>query len=131
MTLLLLACAGEPAPGPAEPEARRPFAVDDALAPALAALDTDGDGRVGAGEWARTAPSGPSFGRVDQDRDGALSKGELAMVLNAIDPHQWEAPRPRRVPDEAAAKMTYPRTWEERMAADRAAFREEVAAAAK
>lgn len=68
MIWVLLACAPS-------------WTAADALAPHLSRLDSDHDGRVVAAEYQRTVWNGAPFGSVDVDGDGALSGGELAILV--------------------------------------------------
>ncbi|MFZ5479644.1 MAG: hypothetical protein ACOZNI_22955 [Myxococcota bacterium] len=66
-----------------------PWTTERALAPALARLDSDGDGRVVAAEWARVDDGGATFAEADADGDGAVDVGELAAVNAGADPLAW------------------------------------------
>lgn len=60
---------------------------DDAvLAPTLARLDADHDGKVTAAEWNAAAQDGPKFEKVDTDHDKTLSLAELVAYNAATDP---------------------------------------------
>lgn len=78
--LLLLACAKAP-DGPWTPER--------AIAPALARVDTNGDGIVNAEEWARVDFGGPTFAEADADGNGAVSAEELHARTLAEEPLDW------------------------------------------
>lgn len=99
MLVWLLACGGG---GGAE----APWTPESALAPHLARLDTDADGRVTDTEYTRTRRDGPPFATADQDGDGALGAGELVWLVRAQSPTTFdgdalpvrakiEAPQPR------------------------------------
>ena len=70
-----------------------------ALSPTLVRLDTDHDGRVGEGEYARVAWESPPFATVDGDGDGAFSAPELATMLDAQNPHTFDGAARRGSPD--------------------------------
>ncbi|MFZ5480558.1 MAG: hypothetical protein ACOZNI_27595 [Myxococcota bacterium] len=76
--ILLLACAPE-----------GPWTADRAIAPALARMDTDGDGGVVAAEWATVDDAGLSFGDADGDGDGVLDRDELLALTRRVDPMAW------------------------------------------
>ena len=61
-----------------------------ALAPHLARLDADGDGRVRAGEYDPHVWNGPSFGSADRDHDGVLSAAELSALVRAQQPTSFD-----------------------------------------
>jgi len=79
MLALLLSCS--PAPDP--------------LAGARAALDSDGDGRVGPQEYRRAALRGPRFSEVDLDGDGDLGPRELSALVRSQDPMRYAFERSR------------------------------------
>ncbi|MSQ00797.1 MAG: hypothetical protein EXR71_02765 [Myxococcales bacterium] len=94
MTWLWLACA------PA-------WTAAEALAPHLARLDTDHDGRVVAAEYERTVWNGAPFGSVDADADGALSPGELATLVATQDAVGFDHPAVA-VPSQRATEAVLP-----------------------
>ncbi|MFZ5482556.1 MAG: hypothetical protein ACOZNI_37685 [Myxococcota bacterium] len=63
-----------------------PWSREAALAPAVARLDRDGDGRVVAAEYERVRLAGPPFSEADADGDGALDLDELDALRAAQDP---------------------------------------------
>lgn len=73
MIFLLLACAAH-------------WTEENALAPTLAHLDRDGDGRVEVAEYEAVALRGTPFAEADADGDGALSVSELAALAAGEDP---------------------------------------------
>jgi hypothetical protein len=81
--LLVLGC-GSP---------RDPWTEAGALAPNLARIDTDRDGRVTDAEWARVAYAAPPLGSLDEDEDGALDAGELSRWLATQDPVRFDLPQ--------------------------------------
>ncbi|MEN9786595.1 MAG: hypothetical protein RLZZ299_1859 [Pseudomonadota bacterium] len=93
--LLLLAC----------PTQRPPWTHDGALAPHLARIDADHDGRVTDAEWARVAYAAPPLGSLDEDGDGALSAAELARWLATQDPVRFDAPHATAHADADSASL--------------------------
>lgn len=87
IALLLLACTTQPS---------GPWTGTRALTPALARLDTDKDGRVTEGEWARVQFHGGEFSQVDTDHDGAISLAELRVLTFAQDPATFYEPGEQR-----------------------------------
>jgi hypothetical protein len=75
MIPLLLACAPS-----------GPWTAERAVAPTLAVLDRDHDGRVVAGEYLRSAWAAPPFSSVDGDGDGVLAADELGVLIEGVDP---------------------------------------------
>ena len=71
------------APGPAHP---------GLVAPWMHRLDTSGDGRIDALEYARGARHPQDFELFDADHDGRLSPAELEVLLFRVDPAWSEAP---------------------------------------
>lgn len=63
----------------------------------LAALDADGDGTVGPGEYTRVADGELAFEALDADGDGRLAPWELEVILAAISPLQPQRNRLPRV----------------------------------
>ncbi|MDP2313071.1 MAG: hypothetical protein Q8P41_09220, partial [Pseudomonadota bacterium] len=57
-----------------------------ALAPTLARMDADRDGRVAQAEYDALAFHGEPFESVDTDKSGALSADELLAIVQASDP---------------------------------------------
>jgi hypothetical protein len=82
--LLLFACTSAPTGSTGAT-----FTDDSVLAPALARLDTDADGKVTAEEYARVAFKGPTFVEIDVDKDGAVSLAELRTIVFAQDPEKY------------------------------------------
>ncbi|MES2645067.1 MAG: hypothetical protein V4850_36610, partial [Myxococcota bacterium] len=82
--LLLLACGREAAPWTPS------WTPEGALAPHLARLDTDGDGRVTEAEYTRTRREGPPFATADRSGDGALAADELVWLVRAQSPTTFD-----------------------------------------
>ncbi|MFZ5480103.1 MAG: hypothetical protein ACOZNI_25280 [Myxococcota bacterium] len=74
--ILLLACS------PA-------WTPETALAPFLARLDADGDGRATQAEVVPARMPAAAFDAMDADDDGAISVGELETSLRINDPDRW------------------------------------------
>ncbi len=72
------------------------WTAEGAVAPTLARLDTDGDGRVVESEYQARAWRAPPFTAVDLDGDGALSTGELLQLLQEQDPATFVGDKTRR-----------------------------------
>ena len=90
-----------------------------ALAPTLAAMDADGDGRVGAAEYGALALGGPSFSAVDIDRDGAISPGELAALVFTQDPLRFDGAGLREPwSEDIQARTVHPDPYEQRTVRD-------------
>ncbi len=82
---LLLACANPGAVADARAARTPSWTVEGAFAPHLARIDTDGDGKIVDGEWARVAYGAPALGNLDTDGDDALSVKELLAWLDTQD----------------------------------------------
>jgi hypothetical protein len=98
--LLLLSCS------PAREAAWTP---DGALEGLRTALDRDADGRLDAPEWARSAPFGPDFARVDIDGDADVSARELVRLARGVDPSAWREATARNQPDRRLPLREAPR----------------------
>jgi hypothetical protein len=70
-----------------------------AVAPAVARVDTNGDGRLDETEFARAAWKSPSFDFTDADKDEALTPAELAVALKKVDPLDFDGAPARGAPD--------------------------------
>lgn len=82
---------------------------DAALAPTLARMDADHDGRVTEAEYTHVAFGAPTFDRCDADADGTLDLSELAALVAEQDPVEF-FPYPRRMRQEPAVPAA-PRYW--------------------
>lgn len=60
------------------------------MAPHLARLDADGDGKVRAAEYESHLWNGPPFGSADRDRDGVLSAAELTLLVRSQQPTSFD-----------------------------------------
>jgi hypothetical protein len=98
--LFLFACGEAPtapeAQAPPETQSTSPWTVDNALAPTLEVLDTNGDGRVTAMEYRRVQGAAPDFKKMDEDRNGALSLAEFRAMSDRLDPQTWDGNMPRK-----------------------------------
>lgn len=94
MWLWMLGCAvpsGTFSEAPSWTPSRAPsWTPESALAPHLARLDTDGDGRVTEPEYTRTRRDGPPFATADQDGDGSLAAAELVWLIRAQSPTTFD-----------------------------------------
>lgn len=63
-----------------------------ALAPALARLDHDRDGRVTQAEYEPASFTGPTFAKLDANGNGAMDLAELDAMLLAADPGTFYTP---------------------------------------
>ena len=59
---------------------------DAAIAPALARVDRDHDGRLSQAEYDKVAWRGPAFATADADHDGALGLAEVDALMTSQDP---------------------------------------------
>lgn len=98
---LMWACSTQPDPR---------WTRSGAMAPTLARIDDDQDGRVGPHEWSTRAYATPSFSDVDLDGDGAVSADELWQLQVATDPLRFDGDKPRRSPspDDEATSFPFP-----------------------
>ncbi len=67
-----------------------------AMAPWLARLDADGDGRVSGREYGDFAETAPPWDEVDTDRNGVLGAAELYALWLAQDPVTFDQQHPDR-----------------------------------
>lgn len=79
---------------------RGPWTTENALAPSLARMDKDGDGRVTEAEYAPVSFAGPPWADVDLDASGDVDLRELAGLIQRQDPTTFyfsdpELPPPR------------------------------------
>ncbi len=116
--LLILGCAADPG-----------WSRESVLAGPLARMDADQDGRVGGADYLRYQGAGAPLTTADADGDGQLSAAELVEILIASDPLAGGPSEVRRAPNDASMRATYPRTWDQRMAAERSLFTREALAA--
>jgi len=108
LLLALLGCGEEPA-----------WTHAGALAPTLALMDADADGRVSEAEYVRLALAGPTFERVDLDRDGALSGEELERLVFLQDPLSFDGVSERQAwGDVDQTETTHPDGFERRSLRD-------------
>ncbi len=90
-----------------------------ALAPSLAAMDADGDGRVSAAEYSALALAGPPFTAVDIDRDGAIAPEEFEELVFGQDPLRFDG-APLREPwsEDIQDRTVHPDPYEQRTVRD-------------
>jgi hypothetical protein len=84
-TLLLVGWVGLTLPA-CETTAVSPWTSARALAPALARIDTNHDGKVTEDEYVARAILEPAFAAIDTNADGMLSLGELEVLTLGQDP---------------------------------------------
>lgn len=80
--------------GGCEPERR--WAPEVVLAPTLARMDADHDGRVSTDEYERVRFHAPAFDAVDTDDDGTLSHAEVLDLIQTQSPSDFYYPSIRK-----------------------------------
>jgi hypothetical protein len=76
-----------------------PWTREAALAPLVAHLDQNKDGKLDAAEYERVGYAAPRFGTADTDGDGALSVAELDRTVFLQDPITFDGSLERTPPD--------------------------------
>ncbi len=72
---------------------------EGAVAPTLAHVDADQDGKVSAKEYEAVRFRGPPFAEVDADGNGAISRAELLALVLDKDPTALQPTRPSKSAD--------------------------------
>jgi hypothetical protein len=68
----------------------RTWIPEDALRMTLMRLDTNGDGKLNAGEWTRVSYGGADFDEMDGDGSGDVDLVELVAVVQRLDPDGFD-----------------------------------------
>ncbi len=100
-----------------------PIPTETALAPALAHMDRDGDGKVTREDYLAVAYSAPPFGMADENSDEQLQARELADLLLSQDPITFDGGKGRApVSQVLDPQVFHPGSYEERMLGDLFSF---------
>jgi hypothetical protein len=68
----------------------RTWIPEDALRMTLMRLDTNGDGKLNAGEWTPVSYGGADFDEMDGDGSGDIDLVELVAVVQHLDPDGFD-----------------------------------------
>jgi len=100
-------------------EVEREWTHEGALAPTLKHMDADGDGVVVEAEYVPLVLAGPSFDRVDLNRDGTLDAVELERLVYEQDPISFDGVGGREGWGETQqSETTHPDSFERRSVRD-------------